>query len=215
MSRLSLTGAVAFVAAPILAAVGVLVSTTMSDDAATQVAAFADHRGAMIGAAVLQTVAIFLFVGGIVWLAAAVAPRARGLAFTGGVLGVIGSLVILFEDGITATVSSVVGALDPARATTVVDRIHSSTAAGLEPISLLQAIGCLILAVAAVRMGVPRWAAALFAIGGFVDTAGFAAGSKAVVVIGFAVLLAGLLPLVRTFAGREPTALPAPQPASS
>jgi hypothetical protein len=198
MPRLASTGAAAFIAAPILAAVGVLASTTMSDEAADQVAAFAGHRGAMIGGTVLQTIGIVLFLGGIVWLATTLAPHARGLAAAGGIVGVAGSLVILFEDGATAATAGVVAALDPAHATTAVDRIHSGALGALEPVSLLQAIGCLLLALSALRAGVPRWAAALFALGGFVDTIGFAAASKPLTVIGFAVLLAGLLPLART-----------------
>lgn len=213
MSRLSLAGAAAFVAGPVLGIAGVLAAATMSDDAATQVAAYADHHGSMIASAVLQMIGILGFVGGIVWLATAVSARGRGLAAAGGIAGVAGSLIILFEDGLGAAVPSVVSALGPAQATSVVDRIHSSTAGSLEPISLLQAIGCLILAVCAVRMGVPRWAAALFAIGGFVDTIGFATASKPVVVVGFLVLLAGLLPLIRSFAGREPAPVAAAQTA--
>jgi len=122
--------------------------------------------------------------------------------------------VILFEDGLTAAVPSVVSALGPAQAAAVVHQIHSSLIAGLEPLAILQPVGCLLLALAAIRGGVPRWAAGLFAVGGFLDTVGFASGSKPLAVIGFAVLLAGLLPLVRTLAGREPARLPAAQPAA-
>lgn len=203
MSNLARAGAASFVAAPVLAAAGVLVSTTMSDDAAAEVAAFAGHRGAMIGGLVLQTVAIALFAGGIVWLATTVAPRARGLAAAGGILGIAGSLVITLEDGATATVASIASALDPAQAESAVHRIHSSALGGLEPVSLLQAVGCLLLALAALRSGVPQWAAGMFALGGFVDTVGFAAASKPLTVVGFALLLAGLLPIVHALAGRE------------
>lgn len=213
MTKNALMGATSFLAAPIFAAVGVLISTTMSDDAATQVAAFADHRSAMIGGAVFQTLGIVLFLAGIVWLATAVAPRARGLAVAGGILGVAGSLVILFEDGVVAAVPSVVSALDPAQAAAAVHRIHSSTAYGLEPVSILQAIGCLLLALAALRSGVPRWAAGLFALGGFVDTVGFASASKPLTIIGFALLLAGLAPLCRSLAGGEPAPAAVAQPA--
>jgi hypothetical protein len=213
MSRLALTGAASFLAAPILAAAGVLASTTMSDDPATQVAAFADHRSAMIAGAVLETVGIVLFLAGIVWLATALAPRARGLAAAGGILGVAGSLVILLEDGLGAALPSVVSALDPAQAVAVIHHIHSSAVYGLEPVSLLQAVGCLLLALAALRSGVPRWAAGLFALGGFVDTVGFASASKPLTVIGFVFLLGGLAQLVRSFAGREPAPAAAAQPA--
>jgi hypothetical protein len=214
MSRLAYAGAASFLAAPILAAAGVLASTTMSDDAPTQVAALTDHRGAMIGGAVLQNLGIILFLAGMIWLATAVAPHARGLAAAGGILGVAGSLVILFEDGLSATLPGVVSALDPAQAATVVHQIHSSLVAGLEPLAILQPVGCLLLALAALRAGVPRWAAGLFVVGGFVDTIGFAAASKPLTVVGFTLLLAGLLPLVRSLTGRKPAVAAAAQPAS-
>jgi hypothetical protein len=213
VSRLAFAGAASFLAAPVVAAAGVLASTTMSDDAATQVAAFADHRGAMIGGAVLENLGILLFLAGIAWLTTAVAPRARGLAIAGGILGVAGSLVILFEDGLTATLPSVVSSLDSAQATTVIHHIHSSAVSGVEPLAILQPAGCLLLALAALRSGVRRWAAGLFTVGGFLDTVGFATGSKPLTAIGFAVLLAGLIPLVHTLSGREAGALPAVQPA--
>ncbi|HET7129931.1 MAG TPA: hypothetical protein VFJ93_12735, partial [Gaiellaceae bacterium] len=61
---------------------------------------------------------------------------------------------------------------------------------------------------------VPRWAAGLFVVGGFVDTIGFAAASKPLTVVGFTLLLAGLLPLVRSLTGRKPAVAAAAQPAS-
>jgi hypothetical protein len=195
--KLAHVGAASFLAAPVLGAAGVLAASTMSDDAAPLVAASTDHHGAMIASAVLQTIGISLFIAGIVWLATAVAPRARALGVAGGILGVTGALVIVFEAGLNAAVPPVVSALRPANATKAVDAILSSTAGGLEPLSTLQPIGCLLLAIGAVKAGAPRWAAAVFAVGGFVDTAGFATGTKALVVVGFVLTVAGIAPLAR------------------
>ncbi len=206
MSRIDRAGAASLLAAPVVATAGVLTDTTISDDAAKQVAAFANHRGTMIGGAALQTIAVVLLAAGLVWLAATLAPRARSLAIGGGILGLVGSLVILFEDGVHAGVPSVVAALDPSRATSAVDRIQSSAVVStIEPISLLQAIGIALLAVAAVKVGMPRWAAVLFGAGGFVNTVGFATASKSVVLAGFALLLVGLAPVVTRLDGGAPS----------
>jgi len=206
MSRIDRAGAASLLAAPVVATAGILTDTTISDDAAKQVAAFANHRGAMIGGAALQTIAVVLLAAGLVWLAATLAPRARSLAIGGGILGLVGSLVILFEDGVRAGVPSVVAALDPSRATSVVDRIQSSAVVStIEPISVLQAIGIALLAVAAVKAGMPRWAVVLFGAGGFVNTVGFATASKSVVLAGFALLLVGLAPVVTRLDGAAPS----------
>jgi hypothetical protein len=206
MSRIDRAGAASLLAAPVVVAAGVLTDTTISDDAGKQVAALASHRDAMIGGAALQTIALVLLAAGLVWLAVTLAPRARNLAVSGGILGLVGSLVILFEDGVHAAVPSVVAALDPSQATSVVDRIQSSAVVStIEPMSLLQAIGIALLAVAAVKAGIPRWAAVLFGAGGFVNTVGFAVASKPVVLAGFVLLVVGLAPVATRLAGGGPS----------
>jgi hypothetical protein len=58
-------------------------------------------------------------------------------------------------------------------------------------VSTIGEIGMALLAVAVRRVGVPGWAAAAVAVGGFVDTAGFASGTRALVVAGFALVAVG------------------------
>lgn len=201
MSRSTLLGAGALLAAPVLVVVATLVQPTLSDDAAVQVAALADHRGAAIAALALGTVAGALLVAGTIWLAAAVAPAARRLALAGGALGVLGMLVVLFEDGVDAAGPSIVGALDPAQATAALHRIESSAAvSALEPVTIVGCVGFALLAAAAARAGVARAAAAALFVGTCVETAGFATGTRALVVAGFAVLLAGAVAAARTLA---------------
>ena len=48
---------------------GVAILPTVSDDAPAQVAALTDQRGAMIAGMALQTIAIALLIGGVIWLA--------------------------------------------------------------------------------------------------------------------------------------------------
>jgi hypothetical protein len=92
----------------------------------------------------------------------------------------------------------------------VLDRIHSGAIAALGPLSIIGAIGLALLGLAAVRAGAPRWAGAAIAVGALAEGAGFAAGTKALVIIAFAVLFLGLLQAVRTLA-----ASPAPRLAAA
>jgi len=53
---------------------------------------------------------------------------------------------------------------------------------------------------AAVKADAPRWAGAAIVIGALGQGAGFATGTKALVIISFALMFAGLLHVVRTLA---------------
>jgi hypothetical protein len=210
MSKRTIAGAVALLTAPIIVIAGTLAQPTLSDDTASQVAALTDHRGAMITSTALSTIAVVLLIGGLIWFALALAPRAPRLAMAGGVLGVFGSLVVLFENSVAAAFPAIVGGLDQIQATSVLDRIHSGAITALGPLSIIGAIGLALLGLAAVRAGAPRWAGAAIAVGALAEGAGFAAGTKALVIIAFAVLFLGLLQAVRTLA-----ASPAPRLAAA
>ena len=198
MSKSTVTGVAALLAAPLTAFIGVAMLPTVSDDAAAQVAALTDHRSAMIAGLALQTIAIALLIGGVIWLAHTLAPRAPRLALAGGVLAVAGSLIPLWEDGVTATYPALVTALDPAHATAAIDHIHNSGAiAALEPLALLGDLGLALLGVAAVRIGAPRWTAVLVVLGAFGEGAGFGSGSRPLILAGFAILFLGLAAIAR------------------
>jgi hypothetical protein len=198
--RSTITGAVALLAAPIVVIAATLAQPTLSGDAAKQVAALTDHRGAMITGMALGLIGVVLLIGGIIWLALALAPRAPRLAMVGGVLGVFGLLVVLFENSVTAAAPAIVGTLDRAQAATVLDRIHSGAISALEPLALAGDIGIALLGIAVLKAGAPRWTAAAIAIGALGEGAGFATSSKALVVGSFALLFVGLLVAVRTLA---------------
>ena len=206
MSKRTIAGAVALLAAPIIVIAGTLAQPTLSDDAARQVAALTGHRGAMITSMALNSIAVVLLIAGLVWLALALAPRTPRLATAGGVLGVLGLLVVLFENGVTAAFPAIVGGLDRIQAAFVLDRIHSGAITALGPLSIIGDIGLALLGLAAVKAGAPRWAGAAIAIGALAEGAGFATGTKALVIIAFAVLFLGLLQAVRTL-----VASPAPR----
>jgi len=217
LSKSTFAGAAALLAAPIVVIAGTLAQPTLSDDAATQVAAFTVHRGPMIAGMTLRTTGLILLIAGTVWLALTLAPRAPRLAMAGGVLGVLGSLVVLFESGVGAAAPAIVDTLDRAQATAVLDHINSGPISALDPLSILGDIGIALLGIAVARAGAPRWAAAAIVIGALGEGAGFATGTKALVIISFALLFAGLLQAVRTLVTRaapQPAAETAPQAAA-
>ena len=209
LSKSTFAGAAALLAAPIVVIVGTLAQPTLSDDAATQVAALTVHRGPMIAGMTLMTIGLILLIAGTVWLALTLAPRVPRLAIAGGVLGVLGSLVVLFENGVAAAAPAIVDTLDRAQATAVLDHINTGAISALDPLSILGDIGIALLGIAVARAGAPRWAAAAIVIGAVGEGAGFATGTKALVIISFALLFAGLLQAVRTLVTRA-----APQPAA-
>jgi hypothetical protein len=191
-----LAGAGALLAAPLLVIAGTLAQPTLSDDAAKKVAALADHRGPMIAGMTLSMIAVISLIAGTAWLALTLAPRAPRLAVAGGVLGVLGALVVLFESSVGAAAPAIVDTLDRTQATAVLDHISSSVSA-LGPVSIAGDIGLALLGIAALKAGAPRWAAALIVIGALGYGPGFATGTKALVIISFALLFAGLLSAVR------------------
>lgn len=199
LSKNSLAGAAALLLAPLVVIPSVLVRPTLSDDAANQVAALTDHRQAMIAGNALTSIALVLLIAGIVWLALALAPRAPSLAIAGGLLGVLGSLIVVFMSGVEAAAPAIVDGLDPANATATLHRIQSSAAvSGLGPTELLGNIGIALLGIAVIKAGAPRWAAAAIVIGALGEGAGFGTHSKALVIIGFAVMFIGFVEAVRT-----------------
>jgi hypothetical protein len=217
-AKSTIAGALALLVPPVFVIIGTLAQPTLSGDAAAQAAALRDHRAAVIAGLSLSVIAVAILIAGVIWLAFAVAPRAPRLAMAGGTLGVFGLLVVFFENSIAAASPALVGGLDPAGATAVLDRISSSAISAVEPLSILGDIGIALLGLAVVKAGAPRWAGAAIAAGALGEGAGFATGTKALVIISFAVLFAGLVPAVRTLAARPGSRLasePAPAAAVS
>jgi hypothetical protein len=201
-SKSTIAGAAALLAAPILVIAGTLAQPALSDDAAKQVAALTRHRGPMIAGMTLTMIAVVLLIAGTAWLALTLAPRAPRLAMAGGVLGVLGLLVVLFENSVGAAAPAIVDTLDRAQATAVLDHINAGAIPALGPVSIAGDIGLALLGIAAVKAGAPRWAAALIVIGALGYGPGFATGTKALVIISFALLFAGLLQAVRALVTR-------------
>lgn len=192
MTRTALAAKAALLAAPLLALVSAVVSPTVADG---DVAAMENHRQLIQLGHAISTLSIVLLTGGTIWLAVTLSRSARRLALFGGILAVAGSLIVLFEDGMSAAEPAVVAASAHTRAVGLVDHIEASAFRGLEPLALLGDLGLAVLALAAARAGAPRWAAISTAVGAFAEGAGFATGTRLVVIAGFAALFAGLVGL--------------------
>lgn len=106
LSKSTFAGSFALLAAPIVVVAATLAQPTLSESAAKQVAALTDHRSAAIAGMALNLIAVVLLIAGTVWLALALAQHAPRLATAGGVLGVLGTLVVLFEDSVVAAAPS-------------------------------------------------------------------------------------------------------------
>ena len=217
-TKSTIAGAAALLAAPVVVIAAVLIQPTLSSDASTQVTALTSHHQAMITGMTLSIIAVVLLIAGTLWLALALAPRAPRLALAGAVLGVLGALVVLFENSVDAAAPAIASGLGHAQATAMLERVHSGAIAAAEPLALLGGIGVALLGVAALKAGAPRWAAAAIAVGALGQVAGFATSTKALVITSFAILFAGFLPAVRalrTPSRPHPAAEPAPATAVS
>ncbi|HEV2260236.1 MAG TPA: hypothetical protein VGS06_44590 [Streptosporangiaceae bacterium] len=203
LSKSTFAGSFALLAAPIVVVAATLAQPTLSDGAAKQVAALTDHRSAAIAGMALNLIAVVLLIAGTVWLALALAQHAPRLAMAGGVLGVLGTLVVLFEDSVAAAAPSIVSRLGRAQATAVIHSIRSNAAvSAIDLLSALGIIGIILLGIAVVQAGAPRWAAAAIAVGALGEAAGFATATKAPLITGAAFMFAGLLQAVRTLVVR-------------
>lgn len=208
MSTSARVGAGVLLAAPLLALVSDVVTPTFSDDAVDRVAALADHHTPMVIGMTVEVLSIALMIGGIVWLASALRAHAPRPALAGGVLGVLGALVVLFEDGLAAASPAIVGTVGRAQAAGVLDAVHTSVAGRIEPLSLLLDVGLICLGAAAVKGGAPVWLGVVLGVAAVAQGLAMATATRPLAVAAFAVLFVTLAGVVRVLAGS-----PAHQPA--
>jgi hypothetical protein len=196
------------VLAPIVGLVSALAGVPVSGKAADLASTFTDHPSAARLGLALNAVAATLLVGGIVWFALTCHRSAPRLAIAGGTLGVLGMLAVLFDDAVHVSGSLVVDGLSADQARTALGPLTSGGVFAVGPLSELGDIGLIVLAVAALRLGLPRWAAVVLCVGVIGEGVGFGAGSRYLVAAGFALTAIGVGMVVRTaFVGN---ALPAP-----
>ena len=206
MSKSHRAGATALLAGPLLALVINAVLPTLSDDATAVVGSLHSHHGTMVLGLSLEPLSIALMIAGAVWLAAVLRTRAPRLATAGGIIGVAGGLVVLFEDGVHAVAPAVADTLGAGTAAKVLDNIHSSAVARVEPLALLLALGLTLLAAAAVKAGAPGWLAFAVGVCAFGQGIGEATGIRVLLLATFAGLFLSLAAIVRTLSSDPVTA---------
>jgi hypothetical protein len=207
-SALSRAGGACLLGGLLFGAVSVLAQPTISSDPAPMAAAISGHSAAMVLGGALNSIGAALLVAGLAWWAWLTYSRAPRWAVIGGVLGVLGILAVLLDDGL-----QIAAALMGSTAHTLDGMSAASGVIG--PISVLNDVGMIVLAVASLRRGIPRALVSTAIIGSVVESAGFATGARYLAVVGLVVLLAGLAGLVRSaWAGApDPTSALAGAPA--
>lgn len=214
MSAHARAGATCLVLAPIAGCASVAIGATVSSKAADQAKAFVEHPAATHVGLGLNAVAAALLIGGIVWFAWVTYPRSPRLAVVGGALGVFGMLAAVFDVAVHASGSLVVAGMNTTQATTALGPLTSGGIVASGPLSELADVGLILLAVAALRLGLPRWGTAVICVGAIGEGLGFAVGSRYLAAAGFAVTAVGLATVVRTVHVGAPTpavAAPVPQ----
>jgi hypothetical protein len=184
--RLSLIGA------PALTLAGALVSPPLESDAAAQVAVIADHSAAYYVSTLLSLAGIMLFVPALLGLM----QLARGsrLGELGGGLAIFGTLIAI-GDGATQLLIWQMGApqSDRAQMAALLDRYDNAAgAAFVFTVGGLALVAGAVMLAVALRCAVPAWAAAGLPLGLFVNIAGYAAASTAVLSLSGVILLAAL-----------------------
>jgi hypothetical protein len=206
MSSYSRAGAACLVLAPLVGLVSMLVASTVSGKAADLATAFVEHPSATQAGLALNAVAASLLVGGLVWFAWITHRRAPRLAIIGGVLGVLGMLAVLFDDAVHVTGSIMVEGMTTADAKAALDPLTSGGVFAVGPLSELGDIGMILLAIAALRLGLAWWAGAVLCAGVIAEGLGFATGSRYLAAAGFALPASGVATMTRTVFARADTA---------
>lgn len=206
MSKSHRAGATALLAAPLLALVINAVLPSLTDDPPAVIGSLHSHHGTMVLGLSLEPLSIALMIAGVVWLAAVLRARAPRLATAGGIIGVAGGFIVLFEDGVHAVAPAVVDTLGAGAATKVLGNIATSGAARVEPLALLLAVGLTLLAVAAVTAGAPGWLAFAVGVCAFAQGIGEATGIRVLLLAAFAGLFLSLAAIVRTLSSDAVTA---------
>lgn len=205
-------GAIALLAGPVLGLTATIVMPTLSDDADDVVNALTAHHTAMTSGLTLQTLSIPFMIAGLVWLATTLVKRSPRLALTGGILGVAGGLLILFEDGLDDTAPSIVSSLQGNHATAALNQLGSSFAAAIDPLALLFDLGLALLGFAAVKAGAQRWIGPALTVCALLQGVGFASAARPVLLVSFAGMAVLLALIVRPLLSAQ-SSQPAPQQA--
>lgn len=208
MSWQSRVGAACLVTAPIAGLVSALIVHTVSGKAVDQAVAYTEHPGATQLGLAINAIATTLLIAGLIWLAWTTYERSPRLATVGGVLGVLGMLAALVDDAVHLSGSAIVGGMTTTQAASLLHPLVSGGVFAVGPLSELADVGVILLAVAALRLGVAGWAAAVLIVGVIAEGVGFAAGTRYLVAAGFALAFVGFAMIVHTTLAKASAASP-------
>lgn len=209
MSSRSRAGAACLVIGPLLGLVAMLITHSVSHHAADQAAAFTAHPTAARLGLGIGALAVVLLAGGLVWLAWMTHERSPGLAFAGGVLGVLGSFSVVADDLVHLSGALIANGHSVTQATSLIGPLYSGGVVAVGPLSELGDLGTILLVVAALRIGAPRWAAAVVIVGVLVEGAGFGIGTRYLAAVGFVLAFVGFAAIVRALLSGQPAVEPA------
>lgn len=198
MSSRSRAGAACLVLGPLLGIISMLTVRSVSHKAADQAAAFTVHPAASQLGLGVGVLAVVLLAGGLVWLAWTTHESSSRLAFAGGVLGLLGIFSVIADDLVHLSGALVANGHSVAQATALIAPLYSGGVVAVGPLSLLNDLGMILLAVAAMRSGVPQWAVVVICTGVIAEGAGFGIGTRYLAAVGFALVFVGFAAVVRT-----------------
>ncbi|HET7357131.1 MAG TPA: hypothetical protein VFJ09_10705 [Nocardioidaceae bacterium] len=208
MSSRSRAGAACLVVGPFLALVSRFISRSESHQLVDQAAAFTAHPAAEQLGLGLDTLAAVVLVGGLSWLTWATHERSPRLAFAGAVVGVLGLSSVVCDDSVHLAGARVAQGHSATQAAALISPLYSGAVVVVGPLSVLTAIGLVLLAVAAARVGAPRWAVAVTCGGLLAESAGCGSDSRYLAAAGFALSALGFAGMLRLML--SPVAVPEP-----
>jgi hypothetical protein len=201
-------------AGPLVGLTSALLQPTMKDGAAAQLGAVAAHHGPAVAAVAFEIATVPLLIVAVLGLSALAARDFPGWARIGAGFGVLGLLALMFSAALSSVqIEMVTGGADRAQMLALAQRISDGALGAAEPLTVLLAIGLVILAMALRRAGtVTTTAAAAIGLGAVLQPLGFGAGVRALAVLSFVLLLAGFAAVARAYAV---SAAPAVEPVAA
>jgi hypothetical protein len=187
-------GGVALVAAPLLLLLGEAVRMGHFYYYPAQLAAMATDRTTILMSYALFTAGLFALVPALLALTGMIGVREPGWAFWGATTAVLGTAVRLFQDGISFLGLHLVDVQGVGPATDAVAATYQSWYV-LYPLTFLDNVGWVVLAVGAVRAGVLGWLPATGIAIMLTHSSGVLKGSALNSLLAAALLAAALVPL--------------------
>lgn len=196
--RKNITG-VCLIAGPLALLVGQIVHPVEKSDAADQLRLVAANLDRWYAAHLILLVAVVLMIPAVLGLAHLIHERRTMLAYVGGGLSLIGIVAVSALIGTDGVAGYFVASGTPDAPASVAffdSVINSGRMMPLYIATLLFGLGLIVTAVGLYQTRVvAQWSAIAIGLGGLLVDIGFPAGAAAIVLVGMAVLLIGMLPV--------------------